>query len=172
MAENKEETVDPGTTAPVVDPVDEQGKAASEVTEVNDAEKVKTDEEVEKAADVSEVQVEDPDFAEAIGNLQKVIEAGLTKTREEVKNDLATATKVFEDKVGELVAKHEELTTKFDSLKENLDTVEKSLQEVEKETAVKKSGDLGGSQEETLSKSKGSSKWGGRFLGTSSLEEN
>ncbi len=58
---------------------------------------------------------------------------------------------------------------KFDSLATELAGVEKSLAAVESDTAVKKSGDLGGSSEDTLSKAKGS-KWGGFFLGTNAIE--
>jgi hypothetical protein len=178
--ENKtnETEVDAGSTAPVVDEVAEEGKAESEVESSNEtvAENAEVEEaaeeeatETEKATDNSEVQVDEPDFAKMFGDLQKAIESGLEKNAAQADEAIAKATELFESKVNELVEKHTELTNKFESLKSDLGTVEKRLEGVEGETAIKKSGDLGGSTEDTLQKSKGS-KWGGRFLGLSDLQ--
>lgn len=178
--ENKtdETQVDAGSTAPVVDEVAEEGKAESEVESSNEtvAENAEVEtaveeqpEETEKAADNSEVQVDEPDFAKMFGDLQAAIESGLEKNAKQADEAIAKASKLFESKVDELVQKHTELTSKFESLKDNLGTVEKRLEGVEGETAIKKSGDLGGSTEDTLKKSKGST-WGGRFLGLSDLQ--
>jgi hypothetical protein len=125
--------------------------------------------ETEEAADNSEVQVDEPDFAKMFGDLQSAIESGLEKNAQAADEAIAKATEAFESKVEELVQKHTELVTKFESLKTDLGGVEKRLEGVEGETAIKKSGDLGGSTEDTLQKSKGS-KWGGRFLGLSDLQ--
>jgi chromosome segregation ATPase len=178
--ENADEQIVAGSAAPAVVPAGEEGQAQTEVDSSNEAvadnAEVKVDDEAvndstEKAADVSEVEVEEPDFAKMFGDLQSAIETGLVKTRESATADIAKATEAFEAKITELVGKHDELTNKFDSLKTELDSVEKRVDGVESETAVKKSGDLGGSTEDTLSKSKGTSKWGGRFLGISALEQ-
>jgi hypothetical protein len=143
------------------------------VSEVDEAVAESTEEVVEKAeteaADNSEVAAVEPDFAKMFGDLQAAIESGLAKNSSEATAAIAKATETFESKVNELVEKHNELTTNFESLKENIGGVEKRLDSVESETAIKKSGDLGGSTEETLTKSKGS-KWGGRFLGLSDLQ--
>lgn len=179
--ENKtaETEVEAGSTAPVVDEVAEEGKAESQVqssnetvaenAEVEEAAEEKADE-TEKATDNSEVQVDEPDFAKMFGDLQAAIESGLEKNAAQADEAIAKATELFESKVNELVEKHTELTNKFESLKSDLGTVEKRLEGVEGETAMKKSGDLGGSTEDTLQKSKGS-KWGGRFLGLSDLQQ-
>jgi hypothetical protein len=178
--ENKtnETEVDAGSTAPVTDEVSEQGKAESEVESSNETvvENAEVDEtveeqaaETEKATDNDEVQVDEPDFAKMFGDLQSAIESGLAKNSKEAQDAIQKATETFESKVNELVAKHTELTEKFESLNKDLNGVEKRLEGVEGETAIKKSGDLGGSTEDTLQKSKGS-KWGGRFLGLSDLQ--
>lgn len=173
VAENTEKTENvEGSAAPAEVAPAEQGKpeteVASSVEEVADNAEVEApaDESVEKAADVSEVEVEEPDFAKMFGDLQTAITTGLEKNNTDAAAAIAKATESFEAKLDELAKAHGELTTKFDSIQTELKGVEKALAAVESETAVKKSGDLGGSPEETLSKSKGSL-WNGRFLGLS-----
>lgn len=151
-----------------------EGKPATEekssVEQVADNAEVKAPEEsVTKAADVSEVEVEDPDFAKMFGDLQSAITAGLEKNNSETAAAIAKVNETVEAKVNELTKAHAELTTKFDSIQNELKSVEKALAAVESETAVKKSGDLGGSTEDTLEKSNKGSMWGGRFLGLSDL---
>ena len=178
VAEENKTEVEAGSTAPVVDEVSEEGKAESEVESSNETVAENTEvegaveeqpAETEKATDNSEVQVDEPDFAKMFGDLQSAIESGLEKNAQQADEAIAKATELFENKVNELVEKHTELTDKFESLKKDLGTVEKRLEGVEGETAIKKSGDLGGSTEENLQKNKGS-KWGGRFLGLSDLQ--
>lgn len=167
----KTETVEVSATTTEVTAPAAEGKPETEVAssteEVADnAEVTAPEETVEKAADVSEVEVEEPDFAKMFGDLQTAITSGLEKNNADATAAIAKATEVFETKLGELSKGYTELTTKFDSIQAELKSVEKSLAAVESETAVKKSGDLGGSPEETLTKSKGSL-WNGRFLGLS-----
>lgn len=172
VAENTEKTENvEGSAAPAEVAPAEQGKpeteVASSVEEVADNAEVEApaDESVEKAADVSEVEVEEPDFAKMFGDLQTAITSGLEKNNTDAAAAIAKATASFEAKLDDLAKAHGELTTKFDSIQTELKGVEKALAAVESETAVKKSGDLGGSPEETLQK-KGSL-WNGRFLGLS-----
>lgn len=169
--ENKtpETEVEAGSTAPVVDEVAEEGKAETEV-ESSTEEVAKTEEEEKKdeTADNSEVS-DDADISKMFSNLQSAIESGLEKNAQAAEEAITKASEVFESKVEELVKKHDELVNKFESLKTDIGGVEKRLDSVESETAMKKSGDLGGSTEDTLKKSKGST-WGGRFLGLSDLQ--
>lgn len=162
--ENKtpETEVEAGSTTTEVNEVAEEGKAETEVESSTEAV-------AEKAEDNSEVQ-DEPDISKMFGDLQTAIESGLEKNAKAADEAIEKATKAFENKVEELVRQHEELTNKFESLKTDIGTVEKRLDGVESETAMKKSGDLGGSTEDTLNKSKGS-KWGGRFLGISDLQQ-
>jgi hypothetical protein len=177
VTKTEETEVVPGSTAPAVDAVAEEGKAESEVDSsneevANNAEVAAGDEEkpaeVEKAADVSEVVVEEPDFAKMFGDLQTAITASLEKSVATTTEAIGTVNTNLEAKISELTAKNEELTQKFNSVTEELATVAKRVESVEADTAVKKSGDLGGSTEDTLTKSKGS-KWGGHFLSTTDL---
>jgi hypothetical protein len=153
----------------------EVAETVDEIVETEEVENDKVEEtvdeavETEKVVDNSEVQVEEPDFTKMFGDLQTAIESGLEKNASAANEAIAKATETFNNRVDELVKKHDELTTKFESLRENIGGVEKRLDSVEAETAIRKSGDLGGSTEDTLQKSKGS-KWGGRFLGLSELQ--
>lgn len=161
---NSETEVEAGSTATAVDEVAEEGKAETEVESSTEAVAEEKEEETAANAEVSEEQ----DIAKMFSNLQTAIESGLEKNAKAAEDAIAKASEAFETKVGELVQKHEELVTKFESLKTDIGGVEKRLDSVESETAMKKSGDLGGSTEDTLKKSKGST-WGGRFLGLSDL---
>lgn len=164
--ENKttETEVEAGSTATAVDEVAEEGKAETEVESSTEA----VAEKAEETVDNSEVAPE-PDIAKMFGDLQAAIESGLEKNAKHTEESVSKATEAFDSKVNELVEKHNELVNKFESLKTDIGGVEKRLDGVESETAMKKSGDLGGSTEDTLSKSKGSV-WSGRFLGLSDLQ--
>ena len=184
---NSEAEVDAGATVPVVDETTEEGKSESDADgsveavaaadEENDvegteevvAEESATEEETDKAADVSEVEADEPDFAKMFGDLQGAIESGLEKNAKAANEAIAEATAAFEAKVEELVKSHSALTEKFNGIESELRSVEKSLAAVESDTAVRKSGDLGGSKENTVVKSNRSD-WGGSFLGLSSLK--
>lgn len=125
----------------------------------------------EEAAEVSEV-ADVPDFEKMFADLQKSISAGFDSNRSEVEKRFEEVTSTFESKLGELAGKYDELTEKFNALKDGVDGVEKALasrvESVEKSTAVKKSGDLGGSTEEEVRKTSSSS-WGGAFFAASDL---
>lgn len=167
--ENKttETEVEAGSTATVVDEVAEEGKAETEVE--SSTEEVASEEQaVEEKPEEEVAKSEETDISKMFGDLQTAIESGLEKNAKQAEDAIAKASEAFENKVEELVKKHDELVTKFESLKTDIGGVEKRLETVESETAIKKSGDLGGSTEETLQKSKGST-WGGRFLGLSDL---
>lgn len=168
--ENKtpETEVEPGSNTTEVNEVAEEGKAETEVESSTEAVAEKAEEKDEEASDNSEVAPE-PDISKMFGDLQTAIESGLEKNAKATDEAISKATTDFENKVNELVQKHDELVNKFESLKTDIGGVEKRLDGVESETAMKKSGDLGGSTEDTLQKSKGS-KWGGRFLGLSDLQ--
>lgn len=162
----------------------EGGVIVAEENETNEAvstevdEVAKTEAEVESnteevaetvVEDNSEVTADEPDFAKMFGDLQTAIESGLEKNAKAADAAIEKAATAFDTKVEELVKKHDELVTNFESLKKDIGGVEKRLGDVESETAIKKSGDLGGSTEDTVQKSAGS-KWGGRFLGLSDLQ--
>ena len=122
--------------------------------------------ETEKAANVSEVEVPEPDFEKMLAKVLEDVSESISKGNIGVIDEVtAKFAPMFEDiitKVSELSARHGELSEKFNGLNNQLESVEKRVDSVVGETAVKKSSDLGGSKEDSLEKSK-DSKWGGFF---------
>jgi len=124
---------------------------------------------LEKAADVSEVEVDEPDFAKMLGDLKGFFSETLNKASEAnaaqvsaIKETVETFSKSVDTRISELAEQHAVLSKAVEDIKGTIDGVEKRVGAVESETAVKKSSDLGGSQEVTIKKSK----WNGSFLGS------
>ncbi|QGH79821.1 capsid maturation protease [Streptomyces phage Bordeaux] len=166
------------------DAVAEQGRAESETpveeSTTENAPEVEADGTVESgeetAAEVDEGGAEEPNFEKMLEQVQETIKKGLEQTREATAEEIKAIegkveeiNKAFDSKFTELVEKHGELSEKFDSLSKQADDVTKRLDSVEKETAIKKSGDVGASKEETITKGNGS-KWGGHFLSVSDIK--
>lgn len=168
------------------DEVAEQGRPESETPveesttenapEVEADGTVESEDNKETAAEVDEGGAEEPNFEKMLQQVQDTITKGLEQTREATAEEIKTIetkvdeiNKAFDSKFSELVEKHGELSKKFDSLSDQHDEVTKRLDGVEKETAIRKSGDVGTSKEETISKAKGS-KWGGHFLSVSDIK--
>jgi hypothetical protein len=153
-------------------PVEVSAPAENAVVEEVVAEDVAADasaETVEKAADVSEVVVDEPDFAKMLGDLKGFFSETLSKASEAnaaqvttIKETVETFSKSVEVRISELAEQHAELSKAVENIKNTIDGVEKRVDAVESETAIKKSSDLGGSQEVTIQKSK----WNGSFLGS------
>jgi len=157
---------------PVVDaaPAEEAAPAedaapAEEAAPAEDA----SAETLEKAADVSEVMVDEPDFAKMLGDLKGFFSDTLAKASEAnaaqvttIKETVETFSKSVDTRISELAEQHAALSKAVEDIKNTIDGVEKRVGAVESETAVKKSSDLGGSQEVTIKKSK----WNGSFLGS------
>jgi hypothetical protein len=157
---------------PVVDaaPAEEAAPAedaapAEEAAPAEDA----SAETLEKAADVSEVMVDEPDFAKMLGDLKGFFSETLNKASEAnaaqvtaIKETVETFSKSVDGRISELAEQHAALSKAVEDIKSTIDGVEKRVGAVESETAVKKSSDLGGSQEVTIKKSK----WNGSFLGS------
>ena len=126
-------------------------------------------ESLEKAADVSEVVVDEPDFAKMLGDLKGFFSETLNKASEAnaaqvslIKDTVETFSKSVDGRISELAEQHTALSKAVEDIKNTIDGVEKRVDAVESETAIKKSSDLGGSQEVTIKKSK----WNGSFLGS------
>jgi len=124
---------------------------------------------LEKAADVSEVEVDEPDFAKMLGDLKGFFSDTLTKASEAnaaqvsaIKETVETFSKSVDVRISELAEQHTALSNAVNDIKNTIDGVQKRVDAVESETAIKKSSDLGGSQEVTIKKSK----WNGSFLGS------
>ena len=124
---------------------------------------------LEKAADVSEVEVDEPDFAKMLGDLKGFFSETLNKASEAnaaqvsaIKETVEIFSKSVDGRISELAEQHAALSKAVETIKDTLNGVEKRVDAVESDTAIKKSSDLGGSQEVTIKKSK----WNGSFLGS------
>ena len=169
-AQNAKAPVAPSAQAPVA-PAE---NAAAPATDLNKSEEVENSTEentsaevLEKAADVSEDQ--EPDFAKMLGDLKGFFSETLEKASEAnaaqvtaIKDTVETFSKSVDARISELAEKHTALSDAVNAIKNTIDGVEKRVDAVESETAIKKSSDLGGSQEVTIKKSK----WNGTFLGS------
>ena len=151
----------------------EVSKAAEAVVEKAVTEDVVAEdtsaETVEKSSDVSEVVVDEPDFAKMLGDLKGFFAETLSKASEAnaaqvttIKETVESFSKSVETRISELAEQHSELSKTVENIKNTIDGVEKRVDAVESETAIKKSSDLGGSQEVVIKKSK----WNGSFLGS------
>jgi hypothetical protein len=126
-------------------------------------------ESLEKAADVSEVMVDEPDFAKMLGDLKGFFSETLNKAAQTnadqvstIKDTVESFSKSVDGRISELAEQHAILSKAVEDIKNTIDGVEKRVDAVEGETAIKKSSDLGGSQGVVIKKSK----WNGSFLGS------
>lgn len=166
---NDETTVTPELATESV----EEGKAASEEAASVEENAVAADEapveetEADEAEATPEVD-EEPDFEKMFDDLKGAISDGLKKSEETAKAEREAQAAEFAKKFENMHTEFAELKKTVETVKENIDSVEKRLGGVEGDTAVKKSGDLGGSTgDDNLEKGKSSSKWGGHFLNAS-----
>ena len=169
-AEGGNEVSDTNTdTAAVVEetaPVVEETVAPAEEAVVAEDAPAET---LEKAADVSEVMVDEPDFAKMLGDLKGFFSETLNKASEAnavqvttIKDTVESFSKSVDSRISELAEQHTVLSSAVNDIKNTIDGVQKRVDAVESETAIKKSSDLGGSKEATIKKSK----WDGSFLGS------
>ena len=138
------------------------------VTESEDDDDASADT-LEKAADVSEVEVDEPDFAKMLGELKGFFSETLEKASvvnaeqvSSIKETVETFSKSVDGRISELAEQHALLSKAVEDIRSTINTVEKRVDAVEKDTAIKKSSDLGGSDAVTIKKSK----WNGSFLGS------
>jgi hypothetical protein len=124
---------------------------------------------LEKAAEVSEDKVDEPDFAKMLGDLKGFFSETLNKASEAnaaqvttIQETVETFSKSVDARISELAEQHTVLSSAVNDIKSTIDGVQKRVDAVESETAIKKSSDLGRSEEVTIKKSK----WNGSFLGS------
>jgi hypothetical protein len=172
VSENTENVVAKDAVAPEA-AVEETSVVAEEAPAEAPAEDAAADapaETLEKAADVSEVEVDEPDFAKMLGDIKNFFSETVNKSAElnsaqvsAIKDSVESLTKSVETKITELAEQNATLSKSVADINNILNNVEKRVDAVEGDTAIKKSSDLGGSQE-VLQKSK--STWNGSFLGS------
>jgi len=125
---------------------------------------------LEKAAEVSEDKVDEPDFAKMLGDLKGFFSETLNKASEAnaaqvttIQETVEAFSKSVDARISELAEQHTALSSAVNNIKNTIDGVQKRVDAVESETAIKKSSDLGRSEEATTIKK---SKWNGSFLGS------
>ena len=176
MSENTENVVaeDVAVDAAVEVAVEETAVVAEDAAPVEaPAEAVAEDvpaETLEKAAEVSEDKVDEPDFAKMLGDLKGFFSETLNKASEAnaaqvttIQETVETFSKSVDARISELAEQHTALSSAVNNIKSTIDGVQKRVDAVESETAIKKSSDLGRSEEATTIKK---SKWNGSFLGS------
>jgi hypothetical protein len=156
-------------------PADEEGKAATEVASSNE-ENAETTEEApveETGAETAEATpevAEEQDFEKMFDGLKEAITEGLKKSEETARAEREAQAAEFAKKFEDMHTEFAELKKSVENIKGEIDSVEKRLGGIESETAVKKSGDLGGSNGEDKLEKSSKSKWGGHFLNASELD--
>jgi phage head maturation protease len=165
VAENTEVVDAPAADEVVVAPAAEEVVEAAEVAA--DAPVVE-EEAIEKAADIQEVAVEELDFAKKLDELKSFFADNFAKNASEnatglesVRSNVEELVKSAEAKIEDLAKKYDEISGIVKGMTDSLETTEKRIDSVETSTAIKKSADLGGSNDEPIKKSK----WNGTFLG-------
>ena len=175
MSDNTENVVaeDVAVDAAVEVAVEETAVVAEDAAPVEaPAEAVAEDvpaETLEKAAEVSEDKVDEPDFAKMLGDLKGFFSETLNKASEAnavqvttIQETVEAFSKSVDARISELAEQHTALSSAVNNIKSTIDGVQKRVDAVESETAIKKSSDLGRSEEVTIKKSK----WNGSFLGS------
>jgi hypothetical protein len=168
VSENTETTTVEETVVEEAPAVEET--PAAEEAPAEDAVADASAETLEKAADVSEVEVDEPDFAKMLGDLKGFFSETLSKATDAnaaqvktVTETVETFSKSVDSRITELAEQHAVLSKAVEDIRNTIDGVQKRVDAVEGETAIKKSSDLGGSQEVSTIKK---SKWNGSFLGS------
>lgn len=170
---------DETTEAVVEETIEASDVEAEEVVEA--AEEAAAEEVAEEAAE--EEVVEKAETTEAVSETEEVVEKSTTpaedstddlaKAVSEIKDsvadaiaDLAAVVKGIADQVADVKKSLDGVTEEVNVVKGNVAEFGERVDEVEADTAVRKSGDLGGIVQENKIKK---SMWGGRFLSSADL---
>ena len=146
---------------------------ADEVTPQEVDETVTEDETVEKAVTVSEVEADDLDFTKMVNDLKNFFGETIEKnyatqaaTVQDVYRMVEETRAEMKKSIDEIVEKHAEINKTITEMYGKIDYLDTRVGNYESATAVKKSGDLSGSTEETKIQK---SIWQGHFLGVRDL---
>lgn len=125
------------------------------------------DDKVEKAANVEEVENEEIDLVKMFSDFATEIKDVLTSSKEATEEIVKSVKADLETTVAALDAKVSDLSEKFGSLEATSVEVTKRVDAVESDTAIKKSSDLGRSEDKIEKNNK--SVWSGAFLSTAEI---
>jgi len=167
------EEVSPKGDEEVVAPEGEEGDTATHVKEENDLTLTGTGEarteeakQLNEDTKIEEGTVEENPMKKMLDDLREAIEKSLTENSDKITDVTAS----FEKRLDELATKSNELDEKIGTLTQKFASVQEKLDTVEKSGAVKKSADLGGSEEESsLQKSNSKGVWRGSIFSMDSI---
>lgn len=145
---------------------------SSEAVEVDEnAQRASVDGDQEVAKPVDEVDEEETDLAKVLDKLKdditNVVESGAKQSAEQIsalEKRLSEVSGGFEEKFNAFEKALKDHDAKFSGLEEGLNKVLGSVSALEDETAVRKSSDLGGSDEKLEKSNKKEDPWGGTFV--------
>jgi hypothetical protein len=143
-------------------PVEE---VAAPVAPAEDAPAEDAPADVEKA-ETPAVESKDDDLAKAVQTVKVSVEE-ISKSVTAAVGDLAATVKSINEQLAELTKSVAKVTEEVTTVKSNVEEFGKRVDAVEDDTAIRKSGDLGGVVQGN--KIKKGSMWGGRFLNTADL---
>ena len=149
---------------------------AEEATEEVAEAPAETVEETEEAEEAIEKSDEVPAEEAITPAVEESTDADLAKAEEVINtsvasaiSELAAVVKAVSEQVSELAKSVETVNNEVASVKDNFDEFGKRVDAVEADTAVRKSGDLGGIVQLQKNNNKKESVWGGRFLKSADL---
>jgi hypothetical protein len=148
------------TEAELAKSADAEEAPAAEVAEAPAVEETAA---VEEAANISEVEVEETDFAKMLDDMKAFFSAEITKTA--TAQAVSSLSTKVDEKIAEITNKYNELEQAVSNIKSHISSVEKRIDGVESDTAIKKSSDLDGSDVKITK-----SKWGGHFLSVRNID--
>lgn len=159
--------------------VTEENLETQEAEEINEVVEESDDAAIEKAADVSEIEVDELDFTKMVTDLKDFVGEKLEKSAESAKDSTTEFKKALEAETSSLIKKFDELSAEKNELAKSIDALnnlvtelQKSLTETnervasyESDTAIKKSGEV----DKTTSVTREDKFWQGSFLGVNAL---
>jgi chemotaxis protein histidine kinase CheA len=155
----------PAEDAPAEEAFAEDAPAEEAVAEEAPAEEaVEKSETAEDAATPAEESVE-PDLAKAVETVQDSV-SELSKSVVSAVDDLANTIKSINDQIAEITKSISSVKEEVSEIKNTAEKFGERVDSLEDETAVRKSGDLGGVVDHKITKK---SMWGGRFLNSVDL---
>lgn len=163
-----EEVQETKVTTEETETVVEETKTAADNEEVvtPTEEEAPTEETVEKAVEVDEVEKEEVDLSKMFSDFAAQIKDVLTASKEETGKVVESVKAELEETVKALGTKVSELSEKFGALEATAESVAKRVDSVESDTAIKKSADLGGSDDAT---EETENFWRGSFISSNDL---
>ena len=154
----KSDTAEVAADAPAEAAVDAPAEAAAEAVE-------KSDTVVEDATTPAE-ESKDADLAKAVESVKTSVEE-VSKSVTAAVGDLVATVKSINEQIAELQKGIAKVTEEVTAVKNNAEEFGKRVDSLEDDTAIRKSGDLGGVVQENKIQKR--SMWGGRFLNSADL---